>query len=1351
MNQRRDRGLALILVMTVVLALAIIATPFVLSMILQERSGTAARYLSQADFGADGAKNYAIWRLMPSNDYYERRNPSGLSSSYTFDTDKEFDVRLDEDPIRSKLKVSDPKSSIWGVAVQDEQGKLNTRTCNPSALQNLSRLVDGRVVNLKDYLTLYSGRDATWICPQRIRQTGFNKGNPSGGITVDHLLFLGPHSRVRVSKAGMKSVETRITGNALLGAGGQDGFTTEHPVSGYVDGVIEVEQRHPVNINTAKRETLVAMWEGLHLFNVPGSTVDRGDASQLATRFHNREVPRLEQFLLQLATTSLSAQKKLAVALNAVCPNAATLDGTGTVPICFRSYDVFTLEAFSSMSNPAGAEVAGRGYREVVSVSPPSTLRRYCESQYDFNQMYSQLHIAMQAVQPGFAFAGYPYGNGILTYPRPFNQICDTALKPQQRGPGAEAYITVQPAEDHRGELLDKRYEQQLTGWNDPHNRNHYATEMDGKKSTGPESFDWTQFFALNNVPEDDLQPAQERPDTGSGGFEIWTRFDHAPATVTLFDIKEHDTTNRVTLRVDNSELIMTVADATIPYPGDPDGRLANGVAELRWPNFKITDDTWTHFGAYWKSNRYADIAMLVDGLSDPQVKFNHYTAPGGTELLSKLSSAMTPTTTSMTLTKTNLLPSQAEITPLLVGEEIVLYNTNGGGIIRGARGTVAASHPSQANVQMFGYSSKVRNGHVIATYPGTGFSVTMAYDRIPKTNGTSTYKFGMAPAAAVCGDKQDPITMQWHIDATATQVGVLEIAPSTIPDFPDQGYIRIDDEILYYAARSTGGVAGSFPPSSAKFTGLVRGQFGSIATTHRSGAQVHMWSVACTAITTGYPSPTIIQIGDEWFGPVQRDPSGKPFWVGFMMGTTPINFHRGNSCFASIQQNHSAGDHVLPTFLGQDVNTWPARGHNMGAFDRVTITDAANQKATGQVWRTSPYPQPAGQPPIWPGNFNIQNATQVAALRNPQARDWIADDLHVRVLKFPSGELLSRAYLNTARPKVTIGPIGGHIDELKAYAATKGRLRFFRPAGVGDTTLHITQTGIPFLQNGGLMKVGDEYIGYGNWTQDGTQGTAKEAKRAWLNSSGELHDQGDSIFYLPWLPVAALSGDIATDDKVIHLKQRLNGDPSKYTKGYILVDNEMMLFEWNAGDGLTLSMPPRWDGHKGLYRGMFGTSATQHSGTTSLVYGMPFRVWDTYKQREFDNTMVYFQWSTKMDLAKWNSFVWRQDIPNQDKNIVVHAIARLDGKGEFWDPPGMNDMALVLDAVTAGGNVKINRTGHLNDAGQMDVRFYVEYKPGAFDAMNPRTAESWKRCPKIKELQVEYDRPTQTLHHEDR
>ena len=152
MDRRRDQGLALILVMTVVLALAVVATPFVLSMILQERTGTTARYLSQADYGADGAKNYALWRLMHSIDYMERRS-GGLNSSYWFDTEQEFDIRLDDD-LKSKVKVSDPKGAIWGVNVQDEQGKLNVRTaptgCSLSTRQIASRTAAASVPGAAD-------------------------------------------------------------------------------------------------------------------------------------------------------------------------------------------------------------------------------------------------------------------------------------------------------------------------------------------------------------------------------------------------------------------------------------------------------------------------------------------------------------------------------------------------------------------------------------------------------------------------------------------------------------------------------------------------------------------------------------------------------------------------------------------------------------------------------------------------------------------------------------------------------------------------------------------------------------------------------------------------------------------------------------------------------------------------------------------------------------------------------------------------------------------------------------------------------------------------------------------------
>src|SRR6185295_10904112 len=177
-----------------------------------------------------------------------------------------------------------------------------------------------------------------------------------------------------------------------------------------------------------------------------------------------------------------------------------------------------------------------------------------------------------------------------------------------------------------------------------------------------------------------------------------------------------------------------------------------------------------------------ADLALFVDGFSDPQAKFMHVTAPGGQELMTKLSSAMTPTSTGVTLKNSGILPSASELTPLLIGEEVVLFNQSAGVTVRGARNTTPIDHPSQVTVSLFGYSSKIRNGTVVANYPGIPFSVTMPYSKLPQTNATTPYNFGMNPAATVAGDTQNPATMIWEVVNTATTIGVVTGA---INDYP--------------------------------------------------------------------------------------------------------------------------------------------------------------------------------------------------------------------------------------------------------------------------------------------------------------------------------------------------------------------------------------------------------------------------------------------------------------------------------------------------------------------------------------------------------------------------------------
>lgn len=1349
---RDRRGLALVLVMTVVLALSIIATPFVLSMILQERSGTMSRYASQADWGAEGARNYALWRLMSGLDYIERRFAQGASATYYYDLPVEFDIRLDEQYLNQKNgpKVADPKGAIWGLSVQDEQGKLNVRSAPSGAVARVKGTVDDRIVSHKDFLTLYSGRDHVWIVPQRIRSMGVAQPgmNTGPGLWCDSFHVLAPESRVRVTKPGMQPLYAKVSSNPMIS--GTPGLFTNPPIpQAYMEGVIEVEARHPVNVNTARREVLAAVFDGLSIVNQPQSNIDGATANRLANAFHGKRFTRLEEFLVVLGQQGLNPQQYQAVALNAVCPSWAGLGASGTVPLCFKSYDAYTVEAYGTMSNPAGASVAGRGFREVVDVSPPIPLTLYCESQLDFDGMLKSLAASVQRPQ----LLGYPYGNRVTTYPNLLATPYPTAapsrppgpaaveLKNRQQGPN-EAYVAQVPARDFRGES-DPAYERDLQGWATGRPREHWDNDQEGKKLTGaPHVMPWNQVFTSSPPPSQGQGPGVTLADVAGGGMEMWVKFESMQSPQTIFDIREQDFCNRLTLRIENGELIFTACDATIGVPGNA---IDNGAAEIRQP-FTPAADTWYHFGAYWKGTRYAQMALLVDGFAHPQQKFSHVN-PEGTKVITKLTTGLAQTSTSLSLQDDSFLPA-SQLTPLLIGAEVILYDKSGGTVVRGARNTVAANHPSGATVSVFGYSSKVRNGtvsHVNWQVP------PIQYNRIPIGGGTVQFNFGANPTASVVGDKQDPMTMQWYVDATQTDISVITAA---INDFPDQGYIRVNNEIVFYTGRVTGGLPAAIG-STARFTGCVRGQHGTTAVQHNTGANVTMWGVPTTD-TSNYDSPTIVQVGNEWFGPVQRDPVRPTFWISYVVGGNPYPLLRGNSVFASLPGAHSAGDPVVPTFLCRDVHP-QVRAENLGRDDWVTVTDAANNKEQRQVNHASPFRVRPGETAIWPENsWTWPNGYQIAAFKDNVSREYVADDLHVRVMKFPSGELLALNWIQAANPSLNVGPMSAIIDEQKVFVSPKQDLELSVEMSASGNTLSVNRPGglgnWPF---GGLLKVGDEYIGYGQFAAN----TCSQLTRGWLSSTAEVHDAGDPLFSLYWIPVTSLAGDVTPTDRDIPVRQRLAGNPRPdrigpgYSKGYVLIDQEIALFEWNNGDGMVLGMPPRFDGQGGLYRGMFGTPASAHSASTSLVYGIPWRYWDTYKAKEFDNTMSYYQWSAKLEGANWRSVLWTEEIPQSDPNIAVHALVRLDGKAEFYEAPGQagNAGAHLFEFVGGGGKKTINRTGYQMDAGQFDIRFYWEYKQGSFDPAAPWTTHSWKRTPKIKEIRVEYDRPTRTLHHEDR
>ncbi|HEU4339287.1 MAG TPA: hypothetical protein VFS19_04400, partial [Planctomycetota bacterium] len=187
--------MALILVLTVIMALAVIATPFVLSMIMHEKTAVAERARRQAGYGAEGVRNFAVTQLYRNAEYFERQDlEQGKQEATPYaDTVDEFTVEIRDARLKD-LKVRDPKGFLWGVTATDEQGKINVSSAPDRVAVNARTSMSQRVVDLKDMLTIYSGRPARWVRPQKIREMGSisNPLDPSGtkikGLRVDNAI-----------------------------------------------------------------------------------------------------------------------------------------------------------------------------------------------------------------------------------------------------------------------------------------------------------------------------------------------------------------------------------------------------------------------------------------------------------------------------------------------------------------------------------------------------------------------------------------------------------------------------------------------------------------------------------------------------------------------------------------------------------------------------------------------------------------------------------------------------------------------------------------------------------------------------------------------------------------------------------------------------------------------------------------------------------------------------------------------------------------------------------------------------------------------------------------------------------
>lgn len=1287
----RRQGIALIVVLCIILALMLVATPFLVSMLAHERSSQAYLMEEHAELNAETARNSVVTYLYLTGEAAERAHEKKLLNPTH--TTYAYDLPIELTPAFGSAlpEFIPPSDHLSGVNVQDEQGKVNLKTAPPSIVDALTRTAAVTGARLSDYFTIYSGREAAWIKPQNIRAID------STGFYVDDSTPYGPGARLTISKRGSPAILTVVTAQVPLANTDPPMFavvTNPAVPDTYLDGVVELEARHPVNVLTASEDVLTALFSGLTF--APDFEVSPQEAAMLARELRAAPPTSFGDFaaIVQSMTNYGWAQEEVDLVLRAaVNPTDASVGG-GTLPICFRTHDAFLIDAAGAVVPSPGFQTAMRSFREIVQLAPPYPVTWDLESQYDFQRLLGDTGL-------------FPFGNKLFTTPGTAT-MPDTALDP----------ASLDQVEVRQIHAEDMRANATL--------RDHFPGEVNGLELAADEvvSYDWGQVF-VPDAPYFDVR---------AGGFEMWFRFeDEVPTTAVLFDVRRADYADRISVEYVDGEMQLSAADTGMPTVYVGAARTVGGLARVTAP-FSPKPNTWYHVGAYWKSTRYAHLALLIDGFAHPDSRFEHVDEDGRA-LTTTVEGGVAIGSTSIMLRSSALLAPDG-ITVLEIGREVVEYDPLTKTYARGARGTYDANnpttqqlqqHPAGAKVSIFGYSQKLHAG------PLPGPLQQIQVDTLTTGGALTTSEFGDTIGVNLETGVVGYATTTADLAPTAMSIGALYPTPD---EFADDGYIlivsgniqtgNVNIEVIKYADRAvTGG--------TVTFSGITRAQFGTTLPTnalqtHPAPAWVFPYSIKVTD-NTNYPDPCIIQIGDEWF-PVRKDPSDKQYFVSLRL--RGFHFPLARAAFKTEAEAHVLDEKVIPVFATKATDWNRLSDYQAGRDDRVTIIDSNLNRRLRRIHHAT---SEARVKIDLPNLYNIDQTynlnTQLVAFD-----DWVdvaysAGDNEARLLKFPSGELLSARVLQDTNPLVDLGSGCTHVDEVKFYASPKGDFRSAQSVGVTEQAVPMNAPAA-LSPNGGVVKIGDEFVGYAQI--DGAN--LGRCTRGYLGSKPQVHDLDRAFNFTGLLAVATVLGGATADSDVIPLSQPIVAN----AEGYVLIEEEVVGYTALAGNALL--MPRTADG-KGLYRGRFGTTPAQH-GPNALAYAIPFRWWDTSVPGEFDNTMAYVQAGTTVREATWHTFRYDlapPELDDEDEPMPgIRAAVKVGARGSWTDIANDSQSALFeFDEPGVDHPLRYLR------GDTFDVRFFWSYPEGSF-----YPADTWKRDARLKSASARHHSVTQTLVHEE-
>lgn len=619
----------------------------------------------------------------------------------------------------------------------------------------LSELPSELVQPLVEHGTVHAGPRGGPAWQRATRLVEPVRAGVDGILTVEDGRWLGVGTTIRV-RDGVTS-ELALVQNRLGGGRVALDRILRNDYAAQ-SAVVDVLARRPVNLNTAKRPVLIALFSNLK-FAGRNSRITRDEALLLADLvIESRPFTGFEDFLrrivlpvggieklpadapvrpvvLEKGEALIDAFDAVALYKNGLNSNDAGLE-YATMPYSFTTRDTYTYELRSTVNAQSGVERFTVLRDETAVCTPQVELVRLWARQEDFDE---ELRLTCDApwwatgpnattrwdggtLPPSRMWAHLGTFEGQLYFPG----VTDPKAFQDRESPPTAEHVFASREDQGFAQLMTTR-EPDTSARRQGRvlHFDHETRDLEGRylpdqvvaSAADDDRLKWVPKTVVNGEPQ------QCRPLS----LSMWVR----PRTIgdaKYFDLGGADATvDHVSLLVDGSDLVLRVVEGF----GDHRDTPISDVGELRYALSAGTSpglpaDTWSHVEFDVRGNRPSQMHMLVNGLA------HGVRTPG----LTRLAGELGPGQTSIAVESTEGFPPTCVVR---IGNELIEVQNTGAGTLDATR---------QETGQLAGFGGRIARERMTTLTDGTNppmVPVSLASLATTHTTGTPVELYGYA------------------------------------------------------------------------------------------------------------------------------------------------------------------------------------------------------------------------------------------------------------------------------------------------------------------------------------------------------------------------------------------------------------------------------------------------------------------------------------------------------------------------------------------------------------------------------------------------------------------------------